>query len=112
MLGWPAGPLQGGGGSLKIPIHGEFLDWTVIEYLGVLWPDRSREALRDLFAFGRVRSGGKPVSTRRLMGDIADLEIVGGLEGVPAIPAEAPAEALPGEGPTRPIEILHDDARF
>jgi RluA family pseudouridine synthase len=97
---------------LKIPIHGEFLDWSVIEYLGVLWPDRAREALRDLFAFGRVRSGGKPVSTRRLMGDIADLEIVGGLEGVPAIHAEAPAEALPGEPAPGPIAILHEDERF
>ncbi len=93
--------------GLEIPIHRELGELEVLEYLSLLWPDRSQQAIKALFAAGRVRSGGKPVSMTRSLGEIKDLILAGGLDDVPRIflgPEKAPASI--------PIDILHEDERL
>jgi 23S rRNA pseudouridine1911/1915/1917 synthase len=88
---------------VEIPLPAAFAELSVIEYLAILWPERPRRALEGLFACGRVRSSGKPVGARRLLRELPDLALVGGLEGEPQI--HAPGGACG-------IEILHEDERL
>ena len=90
---------------MKIPIHASFRGWMIAEYLCVLWPERPRRLIDDLFARGRIRGAGMPVSPRRVLGEIEDLELVGSLEGLPTIFQES----APGEEISPGIEILHED---
>ena len=46
----------------ELSISQFFKDYTVIEYLALLFPDLPRRGLRPLFADGKVRSGKLPVS--------------------------------------------------
>lgn len=94
---------------MNLPLHEEFRGWKLIEYLGVLWPDRSQSALIGLFARGSIRSGGRPVGIDVLVGTLQDLELAGPLDDIPAIlPDEGSGLAAPGEGPS----ILHEDDRI
>jgi len=89
--------------------HPEYDDWKLIDYLALLWPQRSRRVLTELFASGRVRSAGRPVGARRKVGELSDLELQGNLEDLPSIPLPEPAD----EGqPELEIPILHEDSRL
>lgn len=91
----------------ELPLHAELGGLTVLEYLSLLWPDRSQPAIKALFAKGSVRSGGKPISMSRILGEIKDLVLAGGLEEVPRIflgPEKAPDSIS--------IDILHEDERL
>jgi RluA family pseudouridine synthase len=89
---------------MEIPIHESFRDLKVMDYLGIIWPERSHRVLGELFASGRVRSRGKPVGANRQVGELSDLSLVGTLDDVPVIfSAGAPLAAIP---------ILHEDDRL
>jgi RluA family pseudouridine synthase len=89
----------------ELPRYVEFGHLTVIEYLALLWPDRSRRGLAHLFARGRIRSGGRPVAMGCPLGELADLTLHGSLEAIPAIPCP--------EGATVPApDILAEDDRL
>ncbi len=79
-----------------------FKDYTVIEYLALLFPDLPRRGLRPLFADGKVRSGKLPVSPRARLGDLDQLSVVGGLDGI-----EPMAMGTEGSG----VGILHEDGQ-
>ena len=86
--------------ELSIPQF--FKDYTVIEYLALLFPDLPRRGLRPLFADGKVRSGKLPVSPRARLGDLAQLSLIGGVDGI-----EPMAMGTEGGG----TGILHEDAQ-
>ncbi|MEC9352358.1 MAG: RluA family pseudouridine synthase [Planctomycetota bacterium] len=86
--------------ELSIPQF--FKDYTVIEYLALLFPDLPRRGLRPLFADGKVRSGKLPVSPRARLGDLAQLSLIGGVDGI------EPMALGTGGGGTG---ILHEDAQ-
>ncbi|MEC8895529.1 MAG: RluA family pseudouridine synthase [Planctomycetota bacterium] len=86
--------------ELSIPQF--FKDYTVIEYLALLFPDLPRRGLRPLFADGKVRSAKLPVSPRARLGDLAQLSLIGGVVGM------APLAWGTGGGGTG---ILHEDAQ-
>ncbi|MEC7922666.1 MAG: RluA family pseudouridine synthase [Planctomycetota bacterium] len=86
--------------ELSIPQF--FKDYTVIEYLALLFPDLPRRGLRPLFADGKVRSGKLPVSPRARLGDLAQLSLIGGVDGI-----EPMAMGTGGGG----TGILHEDAQ-
>jgi RluA family pseudouridine synthase len=93
----------------SIPRHAEYDDWKLIDYLALLWPQRSQRILTELFAAGRVRSAGRPVGARRKVGELSDLEVHGSLEGLPSIPLPETDD----EGkPEVEIPILHEDSRL
>ena len=80
-----------------------FEGYTVIEYLALLYPQLPRRSLQALFADGKVRSGGLPVSPRARLGDLEQLSLVGGVEGIEPM-------ALGSEGGG--IGILHEDEQL
>jgi len=86
--------------ELSIPQF--FKDYTVIEYLALLLPSLPRRSLRPLFADGKVRSGNLPVSPRARLGDLEQLSVVGGVDGI-----EPMAMGTEGGG----IGILHEDGQ-
>lgn len=86
--------------DLELSLPPFFEDYTVIEYLALLYPQLPRRSLRPLFADGKVRSGKLPVSPRARLGDLADLSLVGGVDGI-----EPMAMGREGAG----IGILHED---
>jgi RluA family pseudouridine synthase len=89
--------------------HAEYADWRLIDYLALLWPQRSRRILTELFAAGRVRSVGRPVGARRKVGELSTLELQGSLEDLPTIPL--PETDDQGK-PEVEIPILHEDSRL
>jgi len=94
---------------MEIPLLTEHGDLSLREYLALLWPDRSQAAIGELFARGRVRSGGRPVALERRAGDLRDLTLEGTLEDVPAMdlgPPPGPGESAAG------LEVLHEDERL
>jgi RluA family pseudouridine synthase len=86
-----------------VPLSRELAGYSVIEYLGVLYPAWSLHALEGLFAAGRVQSGGRPVAAERLVGELADLSIAGGTADVPSIWAP---------GGDCGVRVLDEDARL
>ena len=66
----------------ELPIAECFRDYTVIEYLALLYPRLPRRGLQPLFAAGRVRGGKLPVSPRARLGEVEGLFVVGGVEAV------------------------------
>lgn len=74
------------GNLLEIADSLTFAGLTVAEYLGILWPGVPRRHLQDLFARGRVQSGGKPVGQRRRLEELTDLAVLGGEPRTRAIP--------------------------
>ena len=86
--------------DLELSLPPFFEDYTVIEYLALLYPQLPRRSLRPLFADGKVRSGKLPVSPRARLGDLAELSLVGGVTGI-----EPMAMGKRGGG----IGILHED---
>ena len=93
---------------MKIPIHESFRGSTIAEYLCVLWPERPRRVIDDLFARGRIRSGGMPSSPRRILENVSDLELVGTLDDLPTIFQKGGTDAGISPG----IQILHEDERI
>jgi 23S rRNA pseudouridine1911/1915/1917 synthase len=87
----PAGPL---------PLSPAFADWTVGEYLAVLFPLLPRSSLSELFAAGRVRSEGLAVARDRRVGDISDLSLSAG---------PRPPREIFAPGGECGIEILFED---
>ena len=76
-----------------------------MDYLALLWPACSRKVIGELFATGRVRSGGRPVKATVETGTLETLDLAGGT------PAELPH--IPGTqseplGP-RPSVLYEDD---
>ena len=89
-----------------LPLHQAFRDLSLMDYLGILWPERSQRALLDLFAAGKIRSGGKPAGARRLVGELADLFLLGAIEDVPTIFPEL------GDEPAKGLRVLYEDERL
>ena len=87
----------------ELPIAECFHDYTVIEYLALLYPSLPRRGLQPLFAAGRVRGGKLPVSPRARLGDLEHLSLVGGLEDIRPMDLSAP---------TGGVRILHEDDRI
>ncbi len=77
----------------------------LLDYLAVLWPDRSKDGLRALFARGAVRSEGRPVSPASKAGDFAALTLH-------ADPAELPAIHLAAGELESGVRLLHEDPRI
>lgn len=93
---------------MEIPLYRELGDLAAIDYVALLWPDRSRRAILGLFARGKIRSGGRAVSPSERAGDLPELELHGSLEEVERIPGTEPGAGT--EGP--PVRILYEDRRF
>lgn len=87
----------------ELPIAECFRDYTVIEYLALLYPRLPRRGLQPLFAAGRVRGGKLPVSPRARLGEVEGLFVVGGVEDVRPMDLEVPAGG---------VRILHEDDRI
>lgn len=85
-----------------LALHAELGGLELREYLGLLWPDVARRTIVGLFANGRLRSGGRPVSSRALVREIEDLTLHGAVEDLPRIPC-------PSRLPAGQPEILHED---
>ena len=77
---------------------------TVLEFLAVLWPEVSKEALRALFARGAVRADGRPISPHGLAGDFSEIEVHARREDLRAI------HHVGGEGTA--FRIVHEDDRI
>ena len=92
---------------MEIPRFPEWGHLDVIDYLALLWPDRSRRAIQSLFALGRIRSGSTPVAARRTVGKLDDLWLFGSLDDVERIPL-GPGEEGRGPWPA----IIHEDPRI
>jgi RluA family pseudouridine synthase len=90
----------------EIPLHAGFENLSVLEYLAILWPDRARRGLAALFARGALRTGGRPVSPRRRLGELRDLTLHGALAEIPLIYTAGAATSGAA------IDILHEDERF
>ena len=87
----------------ELPIAECFRDYTVIEYLALLYPRLPRRGLQPLFADGRVRGGKLPVSPRARLGEVEGLFVVGGMEDVRPMDLGVPAGG---------VRILHEDDRI
>lgn len=87
----------------ELPIAECFQDYTVIEYLALLYPTLPRRGLRPLFADGRVRGGKLPVSPRARLGDLQRLSLVGGVDDIQPMDLEVPADG---------VRILYEDDRI
>jgi RluA family pseudouridine synthase len=77
----------------------------LLDYLGILWPDRSKAGIQALFARGAVRSAGRPVSPHGRAGDTPLLEVHADPEALPSIHL-SPAESESG------VRLLHEDDRI
>lgn len=97
---------------MEIPRYAEFEGLMLLDYLAVLWPDRSRRVLEGLFASGRIRSADRPVSPRRLLGDVVDLSLAGSLEDVERIPVDPFPTGEKGDGTQSRVRILEEDSRL
>ena len=87
----------------ELPIAECFQDYTVIEYLALLYPRLPRRGLHPLFADGRVRGGKLPVSPRARLGEVEGLSVVGGVEDIRPMDLGVPAAG---------VRILHEDDRL
>jgi RluA family pseudouridine synthase len=98
---------------MEIPRHPEFEHLELLEYLALLWPDRSQRAIRELFARGRIRCCNRPVGMSRVVGELEDLTLAGSLEEVERIPFGYP-ECQPVGTPERPQDpdVLFEDHRL
>ena len=63
--------------AMEIPLHRCFADLEIIEYLGILWPERSRRTLSGLISGGLLRSAGRRVGMRERTGDLEELTLAG-----------------------------------
>lgn len=93
-----------------VPLHEAFREATVLEYLGILWPALSRVALEQLFARGRLRAGGTPVSPRRIVGELSDLRLHGALVEADCVPGTFPGGRV--KPPPESCRVLHEDERW
>jgi len=81
-----------------------FADYSTREFLGVWYPTWPRRTFDELFANGRVRSGGRPVGADRKIGELEDLCVTGDLSDLTEIHhREASEEAE--------IPVLFEDER-
>lgn len=86
----------------ELPIIESYADYTVIEYLALVFPLLPRRSLQPLFADGKIRSGKLPVSPRARLGDLKQLSVVGGVDGI-----EPMALGTAAGG----IRVLHEDEK-
>ncbi len=100
--------------ALPRPTGAVFARASVAEYLAVLWPHRSRRVIDDLFAHGRIRSGGRPVSPRSICGSLGDLELVGAASELPVMFDPPAAESQPpaADAIEFGLRIVHEDERL
>ena len=87
---------------MDIPLYSCFSDLSVLDYLALLWPDRSQRALKGLFQGNAIRSAQQPVSPYAFVGDFRDLRLVGSLDEVPTIYAD--------DEMSLELDILFEDA--
>ena len=92
---------------MQIPIHDSFRSLTVMEYLSILWPERSQRTLIALFKSGEIQSRGKPVSRGQPLADFDQLTLTRDLNDLPSILTTNPDSSFPSS-----IEILHEDHRL
>lgn len=95
------GPVKG----LLLAVDPAFADLPLLDYLAILWPDRSKAGLRELFARGAVRSAGRPVSPHMRAGDCALVEVRADPESLPGIHL-SPGEEASG------VRLIHEDERI
>lgn len=88
-----------------ISLDPSFAELPVLDAIAILWPDRSKDHLKALFARGAVRAGGMPVSPRRRSGDLGPVELHADPASLPSIHL-APGEM--GSG----VKVLHEDRRI
>jgi len=102
-------PSAGGWGdrspSIPLKIHPALRNLSLLDALGILWPDRSKPDLKSLFARGAVRVGGKPVSPFASAADHPSLELHEDPNRLPSIHI-APGETSSG------VRVLFEDARI
>jgi 23S rRNA pseudouridine1911/1915/1917 synthase len=84
----------------------------VRDYLSLLWPDRSQRTVQKLLAGGRIRSAGKPVGADRRVGDLPDLFLAGGTEGIETIAGSSPSRDASRDERLETPGILHEDSRL
>jgi len=89
----------------RIPVEPTLGDLPLLEYLAVLWPDRSKAGLRALFARGAVRVKGKPVSPREPAGNFPAIELQ-------ADPVDLPVIYLAENELESGVRLLHEDERI
>lgn len=87
---------------MDIPLYNCFSDLSVLDYLALLWPDRSQRTLKGLFQSNAIRSARQPVSPHASVGRLRDLNLVGSLEEIPTIYAD--------DTMSLEIDILFEDA--
>ncbi len=93
-----------------LPLYSDLGHLSCLDYLCLLLPDRSRRILAELFAAGKVRSNGRPISPRSPVGELRDLVLHQTVESIDTMFAQCqPAgERLAVADPT----ILHEDGRL
>ena len=96
----------------RLPLYEHCASLRLVDYLCVLWPDRARRTVLDLFAKGAVRRAGKPVSPWCRVGEVEELSLHADLDAVPrmfstAFPASQ--EELDHEAT---LKFLYEDERF
>ncbi len=95
--------------DLSVPIHRAFNDLPLIDYLALLWPDRSRRTIAQVLERGDVRSGERALSGDERVGDLDALVLRRPIEDTPSMLIEAGSENDDASGE---IDILHEDARL
>src|SRR6266540_640938 len=95
-----------GGPALRLEVEPALAGLTVLEYLAVLWPDRSKDGIRALFARGAVRSlaTGRPISPDARAGDSSSLDLRADSAALPAIHL--------GGAEAGGLEVIHEDGRL
>jgi RluA family pseudouridine synthase len=92
---------------MQLPIHSAFADLSVLDYLAVLWPDRSQRGIAQLFERGGLRCRGRRVGAGERVGDLEELVLSASLDAVPSVLSGAPRAGGP-DG----LRILYEDARL
>ncbi len=90
---------------IAIPVEPAFRELPVLDFLGVLWPERSKDGIRELFAKGAVRFDGRPVSPHAVARECPDLQLHADPEALPAIHLSANEE-------TSGVKLVHEDDRI
>ncbi len=90
----------------RLPLYDDWASLSLIDYLCLLWPDRARRTIHDLFANGLLRRGNTPASPRTRVGDVEEFMLHVDPDEVPRM-FSAPAVTIE-HGPS----ILHEDGRL
>ncbi len=90
---------------IAISVDPAFRELPLLDFLGILWPDRSKDGFRELFAKGAVRFEGRPVSPQAVAGECPDLQLHSDPEALPAIHLASNEE-------TSGVKLVHEDDRI